>query len=324
MSKPSEFKTAASASSGNFADRLAQTILTTGSYLCAGFDPQPETFPEFLKEEAAAISPTDEEFVYTLLQSFYAVAIDALKGQVAAIKPNIAFFEQYGLGGMLAFAEIIAHARRSGMIVILDAKRGDIGSTAQAYADAFLGTATFLGRKVSGFSVDALTVNPFLGFDTLEPFITRCDEHGKGIFVLVKTSNPGSGDLQGVRSMGREESISVRVARYLAEQADRLKGKSGFSALGAVVGATHPEEARALRAVMPSNLFLIPGYGAQGGTATDAVAGFAGSGGGIINVSRALFGKFPQEVRSRTAVAAELVRRARELNEPVCSALHGS
>jgi len=310
--------------SENFADRLSETMIKTGSYLCAGLDPQPVAFPEFLKEEAAAISPTDEEFVYTLLQSFYAVAIDALKGQVAAIKPNIAFFEQYGLGGMLAFAEIISHARRAGMLVILDAKRGDIGSTAEAYADAFLGTADFLGRKIPGFSVDALTVNPYLGFDTLEPFIKRCEDHGKGIFVLVKTSNPGSSDLQDVKSMGREESISARVARHLAEQASRLQGRSGFSALGAVVGATHPDEARALRRLMPSNFFLIPGYGAQGGTAEDAVAGFAGSGGGIVNVSRALFGKFPEEITSRKALAAELIARAKALNAPLCTALNSA
>lgn len=308
--------------SGNFADRLAETILKTGSYLCAGFDPQPEAFPAFLQEEAAAISPTDEEFVCTLLQSFYAVAIEALRGHVAAIKPNIAFFERYGLSGMLAIAEIVAHAKRAGVLVILDAKRGDIGSTAEAYADAFLGTPSFLGRKVPGLAVDALTVNPLLGFDTLEPFIQRCQDNGKGMFVLVKTSNPGSADLQDVRSMGREESLSLRIARHLGEQAERLKGRSGFSALGAVVGATHPDEARALRAVMPSNFFLIPGYGAQGGTAQDAVAGFAGSGGGIVNVSRALFGKFPDEITSRTALAAELVQRAKVLNAPLVAALH--
>ncbi|NDC38545.1 MAG: orotidine-5'-phosphate decarboxylase, partial [Proteobacteria bacterium] len=202
--------------SDNFADRLAETILKTGSYLCAGFDPQPQAFPEFLKEEATAISPTDEEFVCTLLQSFYTVAIDALKRHIAAIKPNIAFFERYGLSGMLALAEILSHARRVGMLVIMDAKRGDIGSTAEAYADAFLGVPEFLGRRLSAFPVDALTVSPFLGFDTLEPFITRCQEHGKGVFVLVKTSNPGSSDLQDVKSLGREESISVRVARHLA------------------------------------------------------------------------------------------------------------
>ena len=307
----------------NFADSLAEAMLKSGSFLCAGFDPQPAAIPQFIRDDAANTA-SSEEYVYSVLQGFYSLAIDALKGKVAAIKPNIAFFEQYGLGGMLAMTEILAHARRSGMLIIMDAKRGDIGSTAEAYADAFLGHGSFLGRKITGFQVDALTVNPFLGFDTLEPFIKRCEEHGKGLFVLVKTSNAGSADLQDIRSMGREETTSARIARHLAENAGRLMGKSGFSALGAVVGATHPDEAKALRRLMPSNLFLIPGYGAQGGTAKDAVAGFVGSGGGVVNVSRALFGSFPAEIRSTKQLGDELVRRAKELNDPLKSAVDSS
>lgn len=196
---------------------------------------------------------------------------------------------------MSSFARLCSLARERGLLVIVDAKRGDIGSTAEAYARAYLSE-----DSTNGFYADALTVNPFLGFDTLEPFIKICEERGKGIFVLVQTSNAGAKDIEGLRSDGR--TVSERIADYLAENAQRLVGSSGWSGLGAVVGATYPAEAEALRKRMPNNLFLIPGYGAQGGTAKDAVVSFLPSlqgnaegpsltmrkQGGLVNASRAL------------------------------------
>ena len=307
----------------SFPDRLTRSIAATGSVLCAGIDPQPEAIPQFLQKAAGRKSRTDSKFLQLLVGSFYGAAIEALKGNIAALKPNIAFFEQYGVAGLQVFSEIIELGTKAGIPVIADAKRGDIGSTAQAYSSAFLSGSKFLGRALRGFEVDAVTVSPFLGFDTLEPFIKSCEERGKGIFVLVKTSNPGSKDLQDLSADGR--TISVRVAEHLAANAARLSGALGYSGLGAVVGATHPSEAKMLRSKMPTNYFLIPGYGAQGGTAEDAVAGFTASGGGgVVNVSRALFGAFPPEISDVNQLAEEIIRRSRALNAPIKALLPGS
>ena len=199
-------------------------------------------------------------------------------------------------------------AAELGLPVIADAKRGDIGSTAQAYSSAFLG-------KDAPFAADALTVNPFLGFDTLEPFIQDCEKYGKGIFVLVKTSNPGSAALQG--------ETSHKVAEWLNQSGEKFIGACGYSSLGAVVGATHPEEARELRGAMPKNFFLIPGYGAQGGSAADAVAGFSKTKhGGIINVSRGLCGNIPADIQSYETLKATFESRIRKMNLEIGSCLN--
>lgn len=274
----------------NFADRLSAAIDRTRSPLVVGFDPQLEKFPRFVMDEADRDSNSTEEMVFLALTSFYLQAIVALRGKIPAVKPNIAFFEQYGIGGLRAFARICSLAREHGLLVVADAKRGDIGSTAEAYSRAFLGKCSVRGREIQGFDADAVTVNPFLGFDTLEPFLDQCGANERGIFVLVRTSNPGSGAVQGVQSKETNEVVSDTIARWLGDNAGRLLGASGRSGLGAVVGATYPGEAVALRRLMPTNYFLIPGYGAQGGTAADAVAGFdEKGGGGLINVSRGMF-----------------------------------
>ena len=282
-----------------FIDRLIQKIGETGSVLLAGCDPVLDTFPAYLLESAAKSATSDDEFVSHALTRFTDVYLAGVSGVVPAVKPNSAFFEQYGVPGVVAFDRFCKKAHEMGLIVIADAKRGDIGSTAQAYARAFLGSSKVSGRSIPGFCADAVTVNPYLGFDTLEPFISECETHGKGIFVLVQTSNPGAKDIEGLSCEGR--SVSERVADWLTAQAQRLQGDCGWSGLGAVVGATYPEEARALRDRMPTSLFLIPGYGAQGGKAKDAVSSFAripsksgragnGRAGGIVNASRALLG----------------------------------
>jgi orotidine-5'-phosphate decarboxylase len=289
-----------------FVDRLVQKIGETGSILLAGCDPVFENLPQYLLEAAAKSATTDEEFVSRVLNRFTDVFIAGITKKVPAVKPNIAFFEQYGVPGVIAFDRFCVKAHEAGLLVIADAKRGDIGTTASAYARAFLGASKVGGRSLTGFCADAVTVNPYLGFDTLEPFISECETHGKGIYVLVQTSNPGAKDIEGLTCEGR--TVSERVADWLAAQSHRLQGVCGWSGLGAVVGATYPEEARALRSRMPSCFFLIPGYGAQGGKASDAVASFTAApnvtvagggsdvsvrptsqrGGGIINASRAL------------------------------------
>ena len=314
-----------------FADRLQASIDSSSSHLVAGLDPRIEDFPKFIIDEVKAHSKNRDDLAYQALTSFYALSLEALHGKIAAVKPNIAFFEQYGIGGLRAFADVIKMSREHGLPVIADAKRGDIGSTASAYSAAFLGRSELFGEKFPVFDADALTVNPFLGFDTVETFFKDCVAYGKGLFVLVKTSNPGSGTTQGQfeknSGSGAARNLSETIACWLAEKAATLAGTCGYSGLGAVVGATYPEEARHLRSLMPTNFFLIPGMGAQGGTAEDAVAGFASlpsrsvRGGAVINVSRGLFGKLPATAQDRAGFAAELKLRAETFNSQIRQAL---
>ena len=274
----------------SFADRLQASILSSQSALVAGCDPVLEKLPAFLLDEAQRTTKSDSEFVERALSRFGEIFLSAVTGKVAAIKPNIAFFEQYGLPGLHAFKRLCDSIRVARVPLIIDAKRGDIGSTAAAYSAAFISGVTIRGSRHVAFECDALTINPFLGFDTLEPFVSDCEEHGKGLFILLQTSNPGAKDIQGLESEGK--TVSGHVAEWLAANASRLEGECGFSGLGAVVGASYPEEARALRAALPSTFFLMPGFGAQGAGADDATAGFAernGSrGGALVNVSRGL------------------------------------
>jgi orotidine-5'-phosphate decarboxylase len=221
-----------------------------------------ESLPSFILESADKHASSDAEFVERALDQFTEVFLEAVKGRVAAIKPNIAFFEQYGIPGLHVFKRFCDAIRLAKIPLIIDAKRGDIGSTAAAYSAAYLGSVAVRGRSTTAFECDALTINPFLGFDTLEPFLSDCQKHGKGVFVLLRTSNPGAKDLQGLMCEGA--SVTDYVARWLASNAERLAGSCGWSGLGAVVGASYPGEARALRAALPTNYFLIPGLGAQG------------------------------------------------------------
>lgn len=305
----------------NFADRLLASIQKNTSFIVAGFDPQLETLPRFILEKAARDGATNEDSIYNALVNFHREALTAVSSQIAAVKPNIAFFEQYGLGGLKAFASICALIREHGLPVIADVKRGDIGSTAQAYSSAFLGQSMAFGKRTAIFDVDAITVNPFLGFDTVETYFKDCKEFGKGLFVLVKTSNPGSASIQGLKDSGTGRSISETVARWLAEHASELQGTCGYSGLGAVVGATYPAEARALRELMPTNLFLIPGMGAQGGTASDSVAGFSPKkSGAIINISRGLLGSLNDCVDA-ASLRALISERAGIFNKQISEAL---
>lgn len=303
-----------------FADTLQKSIQSTGSYLVAGCDPVIEKLPAFLITSAEQASSSDAEFFERVLKDFCTLFVAAISGRVAAAKPNIAFFEQYGIPGLLAFAGLCDALRANGIPVIVDAKRGDIGSTAAAYSATFLGQTSVNGRRAPSFSADALTVNPFLGFDTLEPFLKDCIAYGKGIFVLVQTSNPGAKDLQGRIADG--SSISDHVARWIAATGDSLRGECGWSGLGAVVGASYPKDAQHLREIMPYNFFLIPGLGAQGASAHDSVAGFGtrngSKGGAVINVSRGLL---EGSSSSADELVALIKRNADSFNSQISAAL---
>ena len=301
-----------------FADKLTTAIIRTNTPLIAGFDPDLSTLPEFYLT-AAQKQPSNEAAIHAALTSFYCDSIDILAAQIPAIKPNSAFFEQYGVGGFRALLDICAHARSQNLLVILDAKRGDIGSTATAYSRAFLGQSRAFGQPVTTFAADALTVNPFLGFDTLTPFLADCRDHGRGLFVLVRTSNPGSADLQTAPT--GVASSADKVAQWLDQHAAEFTGTAGISGLGAVVGATYPSEAQALRALMPNNYFLIPGFGAQGGKAADALAGFRTPAGNtsapkdaaVVNASRGIFNQEVLAAKSKEDFKLKLVASVQKL-----------
>lgn len=217
--------------------------------------------------------------------------IDAVADLVPAVKPQAAFFERLGPPGMAALAQVCDHAADAGLIVIMDAKRGDIGSTAEAYAEAFLGP-----KPESAWGCDALTVNPFMGFDTLSPFFNRCQSSSAGMFVLCKTSNPGSDALQDRKSDGTSETITDLVADEIQRLCQSSIGDSRYGNVGAVVGATYPQQLVHLRSKMKASILLVPGFGAQGGSAADVAAAFDDDGtGAIINSSRGVIFAYQQE-----------------------------
>lgn len=298
-----------------FADRLIERVRELGHPLCVGLDPHLAAIPPLFRR--GSMTPGDPQTVEAV-EDFLTAVIDRIAGRVAIVKPQIAFFEQLGWRGMRLLEVICGRARVAGLLVLLDAKRGDIGSTAEGYATAYLAPEAPL-------PVDAITLSPYLGFDTLEPFARVAGEAGRGLFVLVRTSNPGSGDLQD-REVG-DEPLYVRVAEGLAKMEAALRGpRTGWSSLGVVCGATWPDEARRVRAALPRSLFLVPGYGAQGGDAAAALEGFVpgprGLEGGIVNSSRGIL--FPGESREATALprweaalGAALERAIAELGEAV-------
>ncbi|MEM6688247.1 MAG: orotidine-5'-phosphate decarboxylase [Planctomycetota bacterium] len=240
----------------SFATRLSQHIQATGSTICVGLDPRPNRLPQPIADSVKAGQPDSIAAAY---EKFCIEIIDVAVGRVACVKPQAAFFEQLGPQGMIALGNIISHARKRDLLVILDGKRNDIGSTASAYAAAYLGSS-------SAWGADSLTVSPYLGRDSLDPFVDASIESNAGIFVLVKTSNPGGGYLQDQQVQGGE-TVYQRVADLIEELNGPHVDSFGYGPVGAVVGATYPEHIAELRARMPSSYLLIPGFGAQGGDA---------------------------------------------------------
>lgn len=269
-----------------FADRMIAAIQAKGNPCVVGLDPRLDLMPDFVKRSLRASDDPLE--IGRAISEFHERVIDLVAAAVPAVKLQVAFYEQYGLSGMQAFVNTIEAARNAGLVVLVDAKRNDIDSTAAAYANAFLGQVSVYGRRVPTFDVDCITVSPFLGADSIEPFVRVCAQYGKGVFVLVKTSNPGSSEIQD-RPASDGGTISTHIARLVDRWGQDLVGESGYSSIGAVVGATFPEEAESLRALMPKAIILVPGYGAQGGTARGAAASFNGDGlGAVVNASRSI------------------------------------
>jgi orotidine-5'-phosphate decarboxylase len=271
----------------NYADRLIAAIREKGNPCVVGLDPRLDSMPDFVVASHSA--EPRAEAVRSAITTFNRIIIEAVSPHVPAVKLQAAFYEQYGLPGLHALEESIGIAKEHGLVVIVDAKRNDISSTAEAYANAYLGRSAVFGSRQPVFDVDCITVSPFLGGDSLKPFIDACSEYGKGIFILVKTSNPGSVDLQNQLLSRTGEPLYKELARLVDGYGEGVVGESGYSSVGAVVGATFPEEAKELRKIMPRTIFLVPGFGAQGGTGRSAAACFNADGlGAVVSASRSI------------------------------------
>lgn len=269
-------------------DRLIDKIAEMQNPTVAGLDPKLDYVPEFIKEECFAKYGKTLEGAAAALFEFNKALIDALYEVVPAIKPQAAYYEMYGWQGVKALADTIAYAKSKGMFVITDGKRNDIGTTMEAYAAAHLGSTTVAGEEVEAFGADALTVNGYLGTDGIKPLVNICKSGDKGIFVLVKTSNPSSGELQD-KKLEDGTTVYEQMGKMCEEWGTELEGKYGYSGVGAVVGATYPEQLAEMRAKCPHIFFLVPGYGAQGGGANDVKNAFDENGlGAIINSSRGI------------------------------------
>lgn len=272
----------------NIADKLIEKTIETKNPTVIGLDPDICKIPACYKSDVYN-NESPLATVADVIYKFNCDIIDTVAKLVPAVKPQMAFYEKYGSYGVAAFEKTVEYAKSKNLVVIEDAKRNDIGNTAKAYAEGHIGTVeTLNGSYVPSLDVDFLTVTPFLGSESLNPFVDVCKEHNKGIFVLVKTSNTSSGEIQDViRSDGL--TVSQSIAKYVAEHAAQFIGKHGYSSIGAVVGATYPEEATTLRKLMPKSYFLVPGYGVQGGGAKDILPCFNLDGlGSIINSSRGI------------------------------------
>jgi orotidine-5'-phosphate decarboxylase len=276
----------------HFADRLITAVRSKKTPVLVGLDPRAENLPPGL------ISAEGYEAAASGFASFCRGVIDVVAPLVPAVKPQAAFFEQLGPPGMRALKEVMDYAASKNLIVILDGKRNDIGSTAQGYAEAYLGPGV-----TSPWGADALTVSPYLGDDSLTPFVEIAQQRGAGIFVLVKTSNPGGKRFQDIVAEGKP--LYRHVADYVESLAAETAGSGGYGSVGAVVGATYPEQLAELRQAMPHTWLLIPGFGAQGGSAKDCAAAFDPHGlGAIVNNSRGIiFAHSRPEYRDRFGTA---------------------
>lgn len=264
-------------------DRLIERIIELQNPTCAGLDTDFNYLPEEMKRSVSTFEEVSE-----CIAEFNMNIIDKISDIVPAVKVQVAYYEMYGHAGMQAFEYTLNYARGRGLIVIADCKRNDIGSTAGCYSKAYLGNTDVNGKKSRAFAADMLTVNGYLGYDGIKPFVEDITAHDKSIFALVKTSNPSSGEFQNLK-LEDGKFIYEKMGELVKEWGKTTVGKYGYSEVGAVVGATHPEEAARLRAQMPNTFFLIPGYGAQGGSAEMLKVCFDNRGlGGVVNSSRGI------------------------------------
>lgn len=293
-------------------DRLIEKIVEKQNPTVAGLDPKLSYIPDFIKEEAFAKYGKTLEGAAEAILVYNKALIDALCDIVPAVKPQAAYYEMYGWQGVRALTETIAYAKSKGMFVVTDGKRNDIGTTMEAYATAHLGVTDVDGTEATAFGADALTVNGYLGADGIVPVINVSKKMDTGMFVLVKTSNPSSGELQNLELEG-SETIYLHMGNLCEEWGKELMGKYGYSGVGAVVGATYPQQLTELRKELTHTFFLVPGYGAQGGTAKDIAGAFDSNGlGAIVNSSRGIMCAWQKEDGCKPEDFAAAARREAE------------
>ncbi len=260
-------------------DKLIEKIIETKNPTVVGLDPKLDFIPKYIQEKHTDVTEMFLEFNKAIIDSIYDL--------VPAVKPQIAMYEEYGIKGLECYIKTVEYAKSKGLVVIGDAKRGDISSTAKSYSIGHLGE--------EHFSVDFLTVNPYMGYDSVEPFEEELEKYERGLFLLVKTSNPRSFQIQNLE-LKDGRMVYEEVAKLTAEWGEKFIGKHGYSSVGAVVGATHKDELIHIRSLVPNVFFLVPGYGAQGGTAEDVACAFDDKGlGAIVNSSRGIIAAYKNE-----------------------------
>ncbi len=275
-------------------DKLIDRIKKTNAPIVVGLDPMMKFVPEHIREAAFKEYGETLEGAAEAIWQYNKGIIDAVYDLIPAVKPQIAMYEQFGIPGLSVFRRTVKYCKEKGLVVIGDVKRGDIGSTSEAYAAAHLGRVQVGGSVLSVFDEDFATVNPYLGSDGIKPFLKVCKEEKKGIFVLVKTSNPSSGELQD--KPVDKKPVYELVGEQVAAWGEECMGSGSYSYVGAVVGATYPEQGKIMRKVMPKAFILVPGYGAQGGTGADLVHFFNEDGlGAIVNSSRGIIAAYQQD-----------------------------
>lgn len=279
-------------------DQLVAKIKKTQAPIVVGLDPMLNYIPEQVQKKAFEEKGETLAGAAEAIWQFNKAIVDTIYDLIPAVKPQIAMYEQFGVEGVIVFKKTVDYCKEKRLVVIGDVKRGDIGSTSEAYAVGHLGKVQVGSQTYAGFDEDFATVNPYLGSDGVKPFIKVCKENNRGIFVLVKTSNPSSGELQDKLVDGKP--LYELVGKMVDEWGSDCIGESGFSEVGAVVGATYPEQGRILRAIMPKTYILVPGYGAQGGKGKDLVHFFNEDGlGAIVNSSRGIIAAYKQEAYAK-------------------------
>lgn len=292
-------------------DQLIRSIQQKNNATVVGLDPRLNFVPEHIKEEAYGEHGKTLKGASEALLQFNKIIIDNVHDLIPAVKPQIAMYEQYGVEGIKAYLETISYAKEKGLLIIGDIKRSDIASTAMAYSDGHIGRVQVEDEAYEVYQEDFITLNPFLGFDSIEPYMDNCKNYDRGLFLLVKTSNPNSGEIQDLLVDGTP--IYTKVGELVDKWGREALGESGYSRVGAVVGATHPKQSKELRKVMPRTFFLVPGYGAQGATAEDLAGCFNLDGlGAIVNSSRGIIAAYTKEPYKNKFTSKEFGLAARE------------
>lgn len=292
-------------------DQLIRKIKEMDNATVVGLDPRLNFVPEYIKESSYEKYGKTLKGAADAFYNFNKEIIDNVYDLIPAVKPQVAMYEQFGVDGLKAYIDTIDYAKEKGLIVIGDIKRSDIASTALAYSNGHIGRVEVEEEAFEVYKEDFITLNPYLGYDSIEPYIGNCNEYDKGLFVLVKTSNPNSGEIQDLIVEG--EKIYERVGKLVADWGEKSMGELGYSRVGAVVGATYPKQSTELRKIMPKTFFLVPGYGAQGATAEDLAGCFNKDGlGAIVNSSRGIIAAYTKEAYRNKFKDEEFGKAARE------------